>query len=197
MNNKLFLILGESGNGKDTIVSELFKLKDELEKLNVKKLKSCTTRPKRKGEVQGKEYYFTNNAESTTKYKNDEILEYACYNVAVDNKPWFYYTLKEDLDLIHSSFIKIINPIGLSQIQSQVPKEQIVKIHIGCPEDIKLERLKKRGDKEEEVRRRLEADRKDFEYVTYDYNIINDGTNSIESRVVLLLHIIKKELERA
>ena len=51
---KLFCIMGKSASGKDTIFRRL----TEDERLSLKKVVPYTTRPSRKGEENGRDYYF-------------------------------------------------------------------------------------------------------------------------------------------
>ena len=58
MKNVLMVISGPSGVGKGTIVKELLKRRTDVA-LSV----SCTTREPRKGEVDGREYFFLSKEE--------------------------------------------------------------------------------------------------------------------------------------
>lgn len=51
---KIIALIGKAGSGKDTILKEI--LKQEPIKYN--EIISCTTRPKREGEIDGVNYYF-------------------------------------------------------------------------------------------------------------------------------------------
>ena len=52
---KVFCIIGRSGVGKSTLERKV------SERLNFKRLISCTTRPMRGGEKEGIDYYYINN----------------------------------------------------------------------------------------------------------------------------------------
>ena len=56
---KIFCVIGYMAVGKDTIVTQASKILGN----KVKVLVSHTTRPMRKGEKEGREYYFINNKE--------------------------------------------------------------------------------------------------------------------------------------
>ena len=55
---KIFALLGYMGVGKDTILKQVLKDIDD-----VKPIISTTTRPMRKGETEGVEYYFIDDVE--------------------------------------------------------------------------------------------------------------------------------------
>ena len=190
--NKLFCIIGEMGAGKDTIVSNVL---DKLKTLNIpiELLKSNTTRPMRVGELQGREYNFTSNKEFYSAYDEDDLLEYASYNTHFG--VWHYYTLLSDLKLNTTSQLKIINPLGLSQITCTVPNNQLVVIYITCDKEIRKQRSINRGDDLIEIEDRLKRDEKDFKYLKYNYKLINDGTKSIEELSNNIIKILNDEME--
>lgn len=68
---KLILFCGPSGSGKTSLVHHLLKTFPQLS-FSV----SATTRPKRNGEVHGKDYYFISLDEFHEKIRNDEFLEW-------------------------------------------------------------------------------------------------------------------------
>lgn len=65
------VISGPSGSGKTTVVGEL--LKDDRFRLSI----SCTTRPMRPGEVNGREYHFLSRDAFVAKRECGEFLEWA------------------------------------------------------------------------------------------------------------------------
>ena len=65
----LLIIVGPSGVGKTTIVNSLLR---EIPLL--KRIVSYTTRPKRKNEVSGKDYYFVSEKELNKLMKGDKNL---------------------------------------------------------------------------------------------------------------------------
>ena len=81
---KLLVISGPSGAGKGTVCKRLLEDLDNL-RFSV----SMTTRSPRKGEVEGKNYYFVSREEFEKGIKSDSFLEYA---MVFDN---YYGTPKE------------------------------------------------------------------------------------------------------
>ena len=67
----IIVISAPSGAGKTTLCSELQRRKPHI-KFSV----SCTTRPKRKHEIDGVNYYFISDQELTDKVQNNEFVEY-------------------------------------------------------------------------------------------------------------------------
>jgi guanylate kinase len=68
---KLIVISAPSGAGKSTIVNDLLK--------NINSLSfsiSACSRPKRKGEIEGEDYYFVSLGQFKNKIRNNEFLEW-------------------------------------------------------------------------------------------------------------------------
>ena len=85
MKYKILALIGESGAGKDTIMQEVIH-----SGLHLAEIVSCTTRPPREGEIDGKNYHFLSNSAFLHKLKQGEMLETSKFN------NWFYGTsLKE------------------------------------------------------------------------------------------------------
>lgn len=67
----LIIISGTTCAGKGTVIQELLKRNTNLS-LSI----SYTSRQKRDGEINGKDYYFISKEEFEEKIKNEEMLEY-------------------------------------------------------------------------------------------------------------------------
>jgi len=87
---KIFVICGPSGSGKTTLLTSLIQDK-KIGKLLVKSC-SVTTRPKRSGERQGKDYFFVSAAEFRRLLKAKKILEWTRY------LGYYYGTPREPLE---------------------------------------------------------------------------------------------------
>jgi guanylate kinase len=95
---KCIIFSAPSGSGKTTLVKDLLHKAD----LNLSFSVSATTRNKRNGEVDGKDYFFKTKKEFNKLIKNDLLLEYEEVY-----KDIFYGTLKEEV----SKLLKIQNVI--------------------------------------------------------------------------------------
>lgn len=192
MNNKLFVLVGKSCGGKDSLMSILLD-KINQQTLPIKKLPSCTTRPKREDETDGVEYNFKTMRDFDKSYRQGEIVEYNVYRIDNLRQTWVYYTLKSDIDLENSSMLKVVNPVGLAHLRQQY-KGSIVVFYITCDDEIRKQRYLSRGALADSVEDRFKRDEEDFKYLKYDYEIINDGTYSLESRADLILKLMKEEM---
>ena len=84
--------MGTSGAGKGTLIHHLGKTYKDLFSFSV----SCTTRAPRKGEVEGKDYYFVSHEEFDKMIQDKAFAEWASVHT---NK---YGTLKKELERIKS-----------------------------------------------------------------------------------------------
>ncbi len=72
MKHSLIIISGPGGSGKDTLIAELLKNPD----LHLQKLVNHTSRPKRIGEEEGRDYHFVTTAEFENRIARGQMLEY-------------------------------------------------------------------------------------------------------------------------
>lgn len=182
----LIVISGPSGSGKGTIIKEVLKRKPDL----VYSV-SYTTRPRREGEINGKDYFFISKRKFEELIKKDFFLEWAkVYNFYYGtSKEFVIENLKKNKDVILEIEIQ-----GARKIREIFDKNNTIFIFIAPPDFEELKRRiieRKRGETEDEIEERLKFAYKELEESkNYDYIIIND---SIEKAVNDLLNIIEKE----
>jgi guanylate kinase len=163
----VLIVSGPSGSGKSTLVERILELPGTM--LSV----SCTTRPPRKTESEGKWYNFVSEAEFQRMVAAGEFLEYA----QVFGKNW-YGTPRKWLDearVQKKDLVLEIDVQGALQIRHKLPGA--VALFVLPPSSAELERrIRARGqDSEDEIRRRLERARQEMlSYSSYDFAIIND-----------------------
>ncbi|MDI6861287.1 MAG: guanylate kinase [Caldisericia bacterium] len=182
----LIVISGPSGSGKGTIIKEVLKIRPEL----VYSV-SYTTRPKREGEVHGKDYYFISTSEFEDLIKKNFFLEWAkVYNFYYGtSKEFVMENLRKNKDVILEIEIQ-----GARKIREIFDKQNAVFIFIAPPDFEELKRRileRKRGETEDEIKERLNFAVQELEESKkYDYIIIND---SVEKAVKEVIDIIEKE----
>jgi len=118
---KIIIFSGPSGSGKTTIVKHLLK----KENLSLAFSISATSRLPRKGEINGKDYFFLKEKDFVEKVKNDEFIEHE--EVYPGS---FYGTLKNEINRIWGlgkNIIFDIDVIGGLNIKKKYPP---VNIHL-------------------------------------------------------------------
>lgn len=164
---KLFVLSGPSGVGKGTVLENL------LTNFNgVEYSVSTTTRPCRKGEINGDDYFFLSVEDFFQMVEEDRFIEWA----QVHNN--YYGTPKEYVDKSLEEGKDIILEIdiqGARMVKKNYP--EAVYVFLLPPSIEELEnRLDKRGTEDDANKAiRLENARKELqELEKYDYQIIND-----------------------
>ena len=171
----MLIILGKTASGKNTIVNELVK------NYGFKQLVTYTTRPKRKGEIEGVTYHYISLEEFKKKDREGFFAETAYYSPASGGE-WAYGTSLEDFKNADDKTVIILNPKGYYRILNREEADSICSVYIVAKTDILCDRLKERGDSFLEAKRRIVADEEDFEDIGdyVDFWIANDGMFSIE-----------------
>ena len=182
---RLIVISGPSGAGKGTICEELFK--DE----NVVFSVSMTTRAPRKGEVDGREYFFVSEEKFVENIENGGFLEHA---QTFGN---YYGTPKEAVLRQMADGYDVILDIdtkGARQVRAIYPESVLIFVLPPSMDELRR-RIRGRGsENEEDIRIRLgEAAHEMSLAENYDYCIINDDINEAVSAVKA---IIKAEHHR-
>ena len=182
MRNVLMAVSGPSGVGKGTIVKRIIK-----EREDVVESVSCTTRPPRKGEVHGREYFFLSKEEFERRIEENDFLEYDKHfeNYYGTPKSFVEETLKT------KSVIMEIDVVGALNAKKFFPDCVLVMILPPSLEELKNRLVGRGTEGEEEIENRLsrieyEVSQKD----KYDYLIVNDD---LETAIADVLKIIDGE----
>ena len=181
----LFVISAPSGAGKTTIIRELFKVNPGL-KFSV----SATTRVKRQGEIDGKDYFFLTDEEFDNKIKTHDFVEWETVH---GNR---YGTLKSEIEKYINGDEHLVFDVDVKGALS-IKKLYLdaVMIYIDVPVKQILERLRKRNtESDNEIKKRsdrieMEIKQKEhFEYVVDN----SDKHGGLQDAVNELNKIINK-----
>ena len=164
---KLIVISAPSGSGKTTIAKEIMNRFPGLG-FSV----SGTTRAKRVGEVEGRDYFFLTREEFTKKVDAGEFVEWEeLYG------DW-YGTLKSEVDRAlraghHLLFDVDVNG-GLS-IKKQYPDALLIFIRPPSVNELKARLLKRQTEDDVTLQRRLDRVTMELELGNkFDYQVVND-----------------------
>lgn len=189
---KLFMILGRSNSGKDSIYSKLLKYTDLSFLIPYT---PYTTRPMRKDEINGKNYKFISESDFYILKDADKVLEYRSYET---NKGIWIYATIDDEQLKSGDFFLTIGTLESYNSLKQLNKFEIIPIYLNVDEYDLLIRYIEREHKEKnpnynEVCRRFIADSKDFSEEklkkagitkVFNNNNLQDCTEEIKSYIL-------------
>ena len=181
----VFVVTGTSGAGKGTLERALLSHMPELE-LAV----SATTRERREGEQDGREYWFISDEEFDERLREGEFLEHVEF-------PWGQRsgTLRSEIARIREAGkipLLDLEPKGALEVKSTVPGA--VTIFVEAPSFEENERrLRARATESEgEIEERLDLAREQLSQAgEFDYRIVNDD---VDLALVELEGIVRREL---
>ncbi|MBR5932261.1 MAG: guanylate kinase [Lachnospiraceae bacterium] len=182
----LVVVSGLSGAGKGTICKRLLeKYPDYV--LSV----SATSRKPRKGEENGREYFFITKEEFEEMIRDGKLLEYARY---VEN---YYGTPREWVEQQLESGKNIILEIelqGAFQVREKIPDAVLIFILPPDMDELKRRLINRGTETMEEIEKRLERAVEEMAFIPeYDYVIVND---EVEKSVDMLHNIVRSEKEK-
>ena len=184
----LMLVLSSpSGAGKTSICKKLL----ETEKGLLMSI-SYTTRPKRKSENDGEDYFFVKKKEFDELQSKNYFVESA---LVFDH---YYGTPKNFIERNLKKGIDILFDIDWQGAQKLVDysKNDVVSIFVLPPSNkILLERLKKRNeDSIEIVKKRMSKAKSEISHwIEYDYIVINDDIDKSSREVITILNAERKK----
>lgn len=162
----MIILVGPSASGKTEVCNVL------TTNYNFKKFVTSTTRPPRRGEINGIDYNFLTIDTFLKRKENNEFIETALYN---DN---YYGTEKK---LIDDNTVLIVECNGLISFKNS-KYENIVAYYLNIDEESRIKRMKDRGDTEKQISERIYHDRYKFteDIKKYIDVTINEANMSIE-----------------
>ena len=148
---KIIALIGEAGAGKDSLMQAILEQRPDLHEIV-----SCTTRPKREGEVHGINYYYYTPEKFGDMVLHNEMLECTVFN------DWFYGT---SYDSVRSDCanIGVFNPAGVEALEERTDVELYVIYVTASKKTRLLRQLTREGNPDvDEIIRRYRADQLDF-----------------------------------
>lgn len=179
---KVIVISGPSGVGKSTITAEIVKRLDAFLCI------STTTRPKGKGEQDGKEYNFISKEDFKKGIRQEKFLEYAEVFGNYYGTPW--EPVEDALEEGRTVILEVDVQGGLA-VKKVYDDAELIFIIPPHENDLE-ERMqnRRRGEDDESKERRLQAasDETAKAWQYYDHMVINDN---LETAVKEIIDIIK------
>ena len=182
----IVVLVGKTASGKTTVANELCKHH------GYKRIVTYTTRPMRENEVQDIDYHFISDEQFNKMVENNEFTEYKRYNTA--HGVWSYGSIiTSEQEFSDDCYVIILTPQGLRDLSKKMSRYIAFYLDVGF--ESQLERLKKRGDEEQQIIKRLKNDDKDFENVIdiVDYNFHTDGKISPQGIVNMIIDFMSDQ----
>lgn len=165
---RLVVVSAPSGAGKTTLVREVVRRRPEL-RFSV----SYTTRPRRKSESDGEDYFFVTEAEFQKMLAREAFLEFAC---VFDH---WYGTSREHVDGLLREGATILLEIdwqGAAQIRARAPGATGIFILPPSREELERRLRARKTDSEDVIRRRLRDALTDMtHWREFDYVLVNEN----------------------
>ena len=182
------VISAPSGGGKTVVRSGLLKL-DKRFAFSV----TCTTRPKRPGEADGKDYYFVTDEQFQKLRRDGKLLEWAKVHGNFYGTP-----VKSVMEVLAAGRIPVmtIDVKGARSVKRIFP--QAVTVFL-LPPDLKtlVQRLRGRGEKPENVAVRLETARAEIKVASrFDYLVINNKLPEAVREVAAIADLETRKIGR-
>jgi guanylate kinase len=163
--NKLFILVGPGGVGKDTILEELMKKVSYLNRLI-----TCTTRKKRPDDISGKTIKFFSEQEFKAMIKHGDFLETDFHFGA------YYGSRKKDLArlLKKGNVIVGLDINGARKLKKMLNFVVTIFIKVKS-KNVVIERMRMRGMSEEGIKMKLKRYGEEMKYEKEaDYVVVND-----------------------
>ena len=183
----LIVLSGPSGVGKGTVRKEIFSQEGNKFDYSI----SMTTRQKRPGEVDGKDYYFVTKDQFEHEIETGGMLEYAQY---VDN---YYGTplkyVNEKLDNGKDVFLEI-EVKGAMQVRKKCPDGLFIFL---TPPDLRQRLIHRGTDSIAKINKRMKKAVGEIEMMqNYDYAVVNDEVPRAAEKVKTIIRAERWRVKR-
>ncbi len=187
----LIIVSGPAGCGKTTVINRLL----QEGGVPLRRSISVTTRARRKGEEDGKDYYFWTREKFLAERDRDAFLEWA----EVHGQGQYYGTPKSEVDPRRASGIGVILVIdvqGAAQVRKQYPEAFSVFLKAPADEEYRRRLLKRGSEDDKTIAVRLETAKKELARAgEYDCILVSDQIERTvdELRDLIIQQFLKGE----
>ncbi len=187
----IFVLSAPSGAGKTTVMKELLKDKS----LKLKYSISCTTREPRKGEKNGRDYFFLKESEFLEKVKNNEFLEYA--------KVYGHYygtDRKTVMEIVKKGFnvlIDVDTKGAYKLMKTKGFKANYIFILPPSIRELKKRLARRKTESKRDLEKRIKEASKEIKRAAkYDYCVVNKNVNEAVSdlKAIIKASFLKREM---
>lgn len=176
----IIIVAAPSGSGKSSLAAKLMAKMPQM-RFSV----SATTRPPRRGEVDGEAYHFLDEESFRDAIAQDRLLE---YEEVYPGR--FYGTLRSEVDRssLDQPVLLDVDVVGALNVKKQYGA-QCLAVFVRAPDmDVLEKRLRGRGT-EDEASLRARLDKAAFELSfesSFDHSVINDELDVAAAELIAL-----------
>lgn len=191
----LIVLTGKTASGKDTIKAAILKRYPSL-----KLIVTTTSRVSRGGEKDGLDYHFLSRDQFEKKIKSGDFVEWVEYGGNL------YGTQKQELEqALNTDSLWRIDPSRAGEIRNFIkrsfPKKlaaqllkRLIVIYITVSDEVVLQRLSSRNLSDEEIKKRMEDDKKIWQQYQNSYDFIVENTpGNLNQTISKVLRIISEK----
>lgn len=184
----LIVISGPSGVGKDTILQ---RLKDRNIPFHF--VVTATSRPQRPGEVQGRDYFFVDEAQFRTMIEQDELLEHALVYGHYKGIP------KQQVRDAFKSGMDVVLRIdvqGAETIRRLAPEAVLIFLAAGDLKELMERLIARKTEAVDDLAKRMTTARAEMQKIhMFDYVVINHE-DQVDATVDQIVAIVRAEHAR-
>ncbi|MCI0511816.1 guanylate kinase [candidate division KSB1 bacterium] len=186
MSGLLIVLSAPSGAGKSSVIRALMRRNPGEYLYSI----SATTRPRRNGEENGRDYFFLSETEFTQKIKNHEFVEWA--NV----HGYYYGTLRAALEAQIAAGKRIVFDLDVKgglALKEKYPANSILVFIAPPSKEALIQRLRERGTETDEmIARRLRRYSLEMARAKcYDHVVINDVLERVVEEIATVIQNFK------
>jgi len=182
----LFVLSGPAGAGKDVCLRRLKRMG-----LDLHFVVTATTRPRRRNEVDGRDYYFVTEAQFQDMLRRGELLEHALVHGT-----HYYGVPKEQVRRVLADgrdAIMRIDVQGAATIRSLAPETVFIFLRPASMEELERRLRERHSETTETLARRLaDAEMEMAQMPAFDYVVVNSDGH-LDDAVADIVAIIRAE----
>lgn len=185
----LIVLSGPSGSGKNTVCDMAKEVMP-----NIWESVSMTSRKPRKGEVDGKDYYFVSEEEFEKNIEEGKMLEHAKFAGNYYGTP--RESVQKQLDAGRDVLL-VIEIQGALQIKEKIPQALFVFLLPPSMKELKRRLRMRKTETEEKLMERFETAYKEInELSKYNYVIVNDKADEAARKLEAIINAEKCRVDR-
>ena len=185
----LIVLSGPSGSGKNTVCDMVKEVMP-----NIWESVSMTSRKPRKGEVDGKDYYFVSEEEFEKNIEEGKMLEHAKFAGNYYGTP--RESVQKQLDA-GKDVLLVIEIQGALQIKEKIPQALFVFLLPPSMKELKRRLRMRKTETEEKLMERFETAYKEInELPKYNYVIVNDKADEAARKLEAIISAEKCRVDR-